>query len=151
MSAVDTIEISNGDGLRLYQAIGAVGDVRAPIRFTYACGRTRRALQPIVEAIDAAQRAQHAKYLELAAEHAQKDGDGQPMKVDEDGRSGFRIDPARQADFAAAAKALSEELTALLAEVVQVQIHRVPVEAVPELAVAQVDALLPMIADGDGA
>ena len=149
MSAVDTIEISNGDALRLYQAIGAVGDVKAPIRFTYACGRTRRALQPIVEAIDAAQRAQHAKYLELAAEHAQKDGDtGEPVKVEGEGRSGFQIDPARQADFAAAAKALNEELSALLAEVVQVQIHRVPVEAVPELAVAQVDALLPMIADG---
>lgn len=145
---MDTITLTNRDALMLYRAIHAVGGVVASIRFTYALGRTRRALQPVVDAIDEAQQAQHAKYLELAQAHAATDDSGEPIRESGDDRTGYRIDPERQAAFTAAVAPLNEQLAELLAEAVEVQVHRVPLDAVPDLAAAQVDALLPMLADG---
>lgn len=146
---METVTLTNLDILTLSRAIAEVGHVVAPVRFTYALGRTRRAIAPVVESIDQAQQAQHAKYLALAQEHAVRDDAGEPVQgADADGRTGYQIDPARKAAFSAAVQALNDELAALLHETVEVQLHMVPLDAVPDLTGAQVDALLPMIADG---
>lgn len=148
---MDTVTLTNDAAFRLFLAIRQAGEAKAPIRFTYALGRTKRALQPIVEAIEAAQQAQHAQYLALCRDHAEVDEAGQPVEVREGGRQGYKIDPAQREAFTAAVAPLNEELAALMAQETTAQVHRVPLDVVPELTGAVVDALWPMLDGGDGA
>lgn len=148
---METVTLTNDEAFRLYLAIRQASEVKAPIRFTYALGRTKRALQPVIESIEAAQTAQRETYLTIAREHATVDDAGEPVPVTETGRSGYQIDPAKREAFAAAVKPLSDELQALMQESIEVQVHRVPIDAVPELTGAVVDALWPMLDGGDGA
>lgn len=143
-----TITLTHGDVMRLYLAIRAAGEATASVRFTYALGRTRRALLPIVETVEAAQTATHERYLDLARDHAERDDRGEPISVEEDGRQGYRIDPARREAFQAAVDTLNVELRALMATDTECQVHRVAIDAVPELTGATVDALWPMLDGG---
>jgi hypothetical protein len=139
------VVLTHQDAIRLHWAIREASDMPASIRFTYALGRAKRAIQPIIEAIEAAQKVAQERYLKLACDHAERDANGEPIAVTEDNRQGFRIDPARQAAFAAAVAPLNAELMDLLRATTTISLHRIPLDVVPDLTAAVVDGLWPLL------
>ena len=113
----DMTTLPKRDVLNLYGAILSLGSVSATAQFCYAMGRTRRSLLPEFEAINEAQRAVQQRATAL-----------------EDG-------PEKRAQI----EALQTELNALLASDATVQLFTVDWSLVPELTVAQIDGLWPLL------
>lgn len=162
---MDAVKLTNEEILRMYGAIVAIANVKAGSKFGYALARTRRSLLPQVESLkeidkpsDDYTKAYDEPRLELCREYALR-GESGPSTTG----TIFNIDPARQLEFDAAVELLRaehkdvvdaedkrrEEFKALLKEETSIEIHRVALDQWPELTMGQLDALLPMVKDGD--
>lgn len=161
----DEVTLTRAEILTMNNAILAMANVKGDGKFTYAVSLSRRGIKDVVEALqETNQSGEGFKTYEearivLCREYAAKTERDAPRMTD----GKFDIDPARRARFEVAIRELQDEhregieeeekrreaFNELLKEEAVVKLHRICLDDMPELTIAQMDALLPMIREKD--
>lgn len=158
------------DVLRFYAGLGALADLGGSnTSFAYACAKTRRMIQPEVDALqDVAEPSQafvqyNEARLELCRKHNLVADDGEPViKKDLDGTSRFVMRDQRKFDKALeklrnehkpaldAQDKKDKEVEALLDEEAEVSLHLVSLDDVPAgITPGQLENIFEMISENE--
>jgi len=157
------MKLARREAVLLWNGLNGVAEVKAGVKFAYAVAKNLRLLKGMIDTLQAesrpspeVQKFEQAR-LRLCMEHCEKTADNKP--VIEEGKFKLADEPAFQEglvklkeEYAPALEAAAQKAAAIeqqLDEIIELPIHQIAIEEMPDFSATQVDLLLPMVIDTD--